>query len=79
MNQFGTGLTPTIEEISEIKKFTEDFLTQSKKVCKVNFLYGGSVNSINYSDVINNSNCHGALIGGSSLKLKEMKKILTSC
>ena len=73
----GTGLVPTIKQIKEIKKITCDFIFESKKIKKIFFLYGGSVNSKNINDIFKHSDVNGALIGGSSLKFEEMNKILT--
>jgi triosephosphate isomerase len=42
-------------------------------------LYGGSVNSTNFYEINSIDKINGALIGGASLKIDEMKKILTSC
>lgn len=75
----GTGLTPRIEEILEVQYFIKNFLIEYKKIPKIIFLYGGSVDSNNFNKIINNSHIDGALIGGASLKIKEMKKILTFC
>ena len=73
----GTGLVPTVDEIKEIKNFTCDFVSQSKKISKIFFLYGGSVNSENIFEIFKLSDVNGALIGGSSLKFEEINKILT--
>ncbi len=73
----GTGLVPTVEQIKEIKNFTCDFLLKSKNISKIYFLYGGSVNSENISEIFEFSDINGALIGGSSLKFEEINKILT--
>ena len=73
----GTGLIPSVEQIKEIRNFTCDFLLKSKNISKVFFLYGGSVNSENISEIFEFSDINGALIGGSSLKFEEINKILT--
>ena len=75
----GTGQVPTNKEILEMKKFIYNFLKSKKRIHKVNFLYGGSVNSINFHEIMNDTKVDGALIGGSSLKIIEMNKILTFC
>ena len=66
-----------LDEIKEIKNFTCDFVSQSKKISKILFLYGGSVNSENIFEIFKLSDVNGALIGGSSLKFEEINKILT--
>ena len=73
----GTGLVPSIEQIKEIKDLTHDFILKSKNISKIFFLYGGSVNSKNISEIFKLSHINGALIGGSSLKFEEINKILT--
>ena len=73
----GTGLVPTVEQIKEIKNFTCNFVLKSKNISKIFFLYGGSVNSENISEMFEFSGINGALIGGSSLKFEEINKILT--
>ena len=73
----GTGLVPTVDEIKEIKNFTCEYVFQSKKISKIFFLYGGSVNSKNIYEIFKLSDVNGALIGGSSLKFEEINKILT--
>ena len=67
------------KEILEMKKFTYNFLKSKKKIHNVDFLYGGSVNSINFHEIMNDTKVDGALIGGASLKTIEMNKILTFC
>ena len=42
----------------------------------IRILYGGSVNPKNVSTIISLNNVSGALIGGASLKIKDMKAIL---
>ncbi len=73
----GTGLVPTVQEIIEVKEFVYEFLAKSKNICKVAFLYGGSVNSKNAKEILIGAEVDGSLIGGSSLKITEMNKILT--
>ena len=45
----GSGLTPTIDDIIEVKECCVDFLKKKKKILK--FLYGGSVNSKNFFEI----------------------------
>ncbi len=73
----GTGLVPSFEDILEVKDFVKKYLVEEKKIKKVSFLYGGSVSSENIKGIIENSNIDGALIGGSSLKEKEIKEIIS--
>ncbi len=73
----GSGLIPKVEEIKEVKDFINKFIKNSKNIEKVTFLYGGSVSSQNLGEIFKYSQVDGALIGGSSLKIEEMNKILT--
>ena len=43
---------------------------------KIRILYGGSVNAKNVFSILSLNNVNGALIGGASLKIKDMKSIL---
>lgn len=72
----GTGLIPSCEEILEIKNFVKEHLTEKKNIKKVRFLYGGSVSSDNIKGIIEKSDVDGALIGGASLNVNEIKKII---
>ncbi len=74
----GTGLTPSVEDIIEIKTLCKNFLKKNKNVDSLTFLYGGSVNSENFSEIFFGSKVNGALIGGASLKESEMVKIFSS-
>jgi len=74
----GTGIIPTVEDIVEISELIFAFL-EDKKINKFKILYGGSVNSSNFNEINSIGKINGALIGGSSLKIDEMEKILTSC
>ena len=72
----GSGLTPTTEDIIEIKQSCLNFLKKNKKIKNVIFLYGGSVNSQNFFEIIDKCKVNGALIGGASLSEKEITNIL---
>ena len=39
-------------------------------------LYGGSVNSTNFFDILNIENIDGGLVGGASIKSNEFNKML---
>jgi len=72
----GTGLTPTVSDIIEVKESCMDFLKKKKKITDVKFLYGGSVNSQNFFQIRDKCKVNGALIGGASLLEKEITNIL---
>lgn len=66
----GTGIIPTENEIHNACKFIKSIVKDS------NVLYGGSVNSKNYRQILNCKNVDGLLIGGASLKIKEFSEII---
>ena len=69
----GSGITPTIADINEVSELI-------KGLCdNVKVLYGGSVNKENASNLLNNSNIDGVLVGGASLDPKEFANIAQSC
>ena len=72
----GTGLTPTINDIMEVKENCKKFLRTNKKIDDIKFLYGGSVNSQNFFEIRNKCKVDGALIGGASLLEHEITNIL---
>ena len=74
----GTGIIPKVEDIIEISELIFSFL-KKEKIEKFQILYGGSVNSSNFIEINSIEKINGALIGGASLKIDEMEKILTSC
>lgn len=65
----GSGLTPSLDEINSIYDFLKKIIPINNKI-----IYGGSVNSSNFKDVIKITD--GVLMGGASIDLSEIKKIL---
>ncbi len=74
----GTGIIPSLGEIEEVINKINLFV-QRKKVKKFKVIYGGSVSANNFKKIMSLKNCKGVLIGGSSLKIDQMNKILTFC
>ena len=74
----GTGKIPSYEEISEISNLIKDFFVKFRKNCDLSIVYGGSVDSLNFRKISEIKNINGALIGGSSLRYGELKKIVSS-
>ena len=74
----GTGIIPKVQDITEISELIFSFL-KKEKIDKFQILYGGSVNSSNFKEINSIDKINGALIGGASLKINEMEKILTNC
>ena len=72
----GSGLTPTIDDIIEVKESCINFLKKNKKINEIKFLYGGSVNSQNFFEIKDKCKVDGALVGGASLLEKEITNIL---
>jgi len=74
----GTGLVPNNSDIEEVHNFIFSKLKKiyGNRVKNIRILYGGSVNSNNISSISSLNNVSGALIGGASLKIGDMKSIL---
>lgn len=71
----GTGLVPTIEEIEKTLSWIKNYIKEHYQVeCKT--LYGGSVNEENISNLKKVQDIDGYLIGGTSLKLNNLKRII---
>ena len=71
----GTGITPSIEQISEVIAIITDFFNNRDQPKNVTILYGGSVNVNNFANIINIKNIGGVLIGGASLQWQNIKNI----
>ena len=59
-----------------MKKFTYNFLKSKKRIHKVNFLYGGSVNPKNIIQLRSIDNIDGFLVGGASQDAKKFIDII---
>ena len=70
----GSGLTPTLEEISSIHAFIKNEI----KFKEIKVIYGGSVKSNNSTEIVNLDSVDGLLVGGASLDPNEFAKILKS-
>lgn len=71
----GTGVTPTIEAISEVMNLINGFVQNYLPHAKITTLYGGSVNSSNAKKILEIEGNHGVLVGGASLNVNEFSKI----
>lgn len=71
----GSGITPTREEIKDIIDYIKD-IVYDKYECQVNVLYGGSVNEDNIAYFNSIDNLDGILLGGSSLDINKVSKVL---
>lgn len=75
----GTGLVPTLEQISEVHDFMRAELTKrfgSETAEAMRLLYGGSVKPTNASFIFATPNVDGALVGGASLKSTDFNGII---
>ena len=70
----GTGLVPTISEITEVVTNIKKRFSKPVKV-----LYGGSVNASNAQNLLDKTNIDGLLVGGASLNPQEFAKIAQLC
>ena len=69
----GTGMVPKVEEISITHKYIKEKIFSESKI---KILYGGSVKSNNYKEIINTSEVDGLLVGGASINIEEFNKII---
>lgn len=72
----GTGKSCDFKKAEIVRIFISNFFNNNFSNNKIKILYGGSVNSINYSDYIEKAGFDGLLVGGASLKSKEFLKII---
>lgn len=66
----GTGTPDTPENMLEMVKFISGVVKNAKVI------YGGSITSVNAENFLKHKEISGALVGGASLKGKEIKKIV---
>ncbi len=72
----GSGLTPTNKEIAHIMQKIREIVAEiDVDAAHVPTLYGGSVNEHNIAMINAIENCDGVLIGGASLKVKQLLEI----
>ena len=67
----GTGKTATSGEANEVIAFIREVVADmfgGEAAATVRIQYGGSVNPANVSEIMNESDIDGALVGGASLK-----------
>ncbi len=72
----GSGIVPTIAEISEIFEFIKNSKETSFVAKNAQLVYGGSVNSHNYEQILSVNNNSGVMLGSASLKDEELNIIL---
>jgi triosephosphate isomerase len=72
----GSGLIPTPKEIAEIFTFIKTDKEISIIAKNAELVYGGSVNSKNYKEILSIAGNNGIILGSASLDNKELSKIL---
>ena len=70
----GTGLTPTMADITEMHAAIRDRIPADVRI-----LYGGSVNPKNAAEILKLSEVDGILVGGASLKAEDFWAIAQAC
>jgi len=77
----GTGLTPTLNEISEVHDFIRAQLVERFGETignSVRVLYGGSMKPSNAAEIAALPNVDGGLVGGASLKAADFSQIVAA-
>lgn len=77
----GTGLTPSIEQITEVHDFIRSELENNFGQLvgqSINILYGGSMNAKNVGEISAIENVDGGLVGGASLKADSFIPIINA-
>lgn len=77
----GTGVTPTLDQITETHGFIRATLASrfgTEAAEGFRLLYGGSVKPGNATDIFALPNVDGALVGGASLKAQDFSAIITA-
>ena len=77
----GTGLTPTVQDVSEVHTFIRTHLSNqlgAETGNAMRILYGGSVKPNNAAELMAADNVNGALVGGASLKAEDFAGIISA-
>ena len=77
----GTGKTPTVDEINEMRLFIEKCVStrfDRATAQKVTSLYGGSVTPTNAAELYQYGGMNGFLVGGASLQAESFLGIITA-
>ena len=77
----GSGLTPTVEEITKVHQTLRAQLTDLTDLdCskRLRIIYGGSVKPHNAKEIFSIDDVDGALVGGASLTAKDFLEIATA-
>jgi triosephosphate isomerase len=75
----GTGLTPTIDQITTVHEHLRSVLgMRFADSYEFRLLYGGSMNAGNAQEILSIKNVNGGLVGGASLQVDEFWSICMS-
>jgi triosephosphate isomerase (TIM) len=72
----GTGITPTNEQIKDTTVMIKKYVKDTFKYENIKVLYGGSVSDVNIEELNKIDVIDGYLVGGASLDLNKVKKII---
>ena len=75
----GTGLTPTAKEVAAVHRHIRNGLIRllgEEAGAQVRILYGGSMKPENASELLDQADIDGGLIGGASLKAKSFLDLI---
>ena len=72
----GTNKIPSNRDIEDTIRYIKKIVEKHFDFNNIPVLYGGSINSKNIEELNEIENCSGFLVGGSSLKVKELFKII---
>ena len=72
----GTGIFPTEEELTEIFIFIKNDSAISQVAKNAQLVYGGSVSSKNYKEILSIAGNNGVILGSASLNEDELNSIL---
>jgi len=77
----GTGLTPTVADVTEAHAFIRSEMKNrfAGEGASMRLLYGGSVKPDNAAELLGIAHVDGALIGGASLKAADFLAICKAC
>jgi triosephosphate isomerase len=72
----GTGRSDSPEDAVKMIKYIKEFSISNFQFSNIKVLYGGSIDSKNIKNFVKYKEIDGFLVGGASLKNKEIKKII---
>ena len=72
----GSKITPTTEEIAEVISQIKAILDSSVVAKNISLVYGGSVNSTNYQEILSAEGVSGLLVGSASLDIEEFIRMI---